>query len=145
MTKIGGSGSASGSGSISQRHGSADPDPNPHQNVMDPQHWFVRVKFSFGSGSFLIKNLLQGSKRRVKERLRPYVKDAWACDLIDKLLSLDPAKRYLYPVDPSCSTVTAISVAELELIFPDPISTIHFLPGPFPDPTLKLATCKWVN
>ena len=28
-----------GSGSISQRHGSADPDP--HQNVMDPQHWFL--------------------------------------------------------------------------------------------------------
>lgn len=35
----------------------------------------------------------KGSKRRVKERLRPYVKDAFACDLIDKLLSLDPAKR----------------------------------------------------
>jgi hypothetical protein len=30
-----------GSGSISQRHGSADPDP--HQNVMDPQHWFLLV------------------------------------------------------------------------------------------------------
>ena len=29
----------SGSGSISQRHGSADPDP--HQNVMDPEHWFL--------------------------------------------------------------------------------------------------------
>jgi hypothetical protein len=29
----------SGSGSIGQRHGSADPDP--HQNVMDPEHWFV--------------------------------------------------------------------------------------------------------
>ncbi len=35
MTKIAGS----GSGSISQRHGSEDPDP--HQNVMDPEHWFV--------------------------------------------------------------------------------------------------------
>jgi hypothetical protein len=33
MTKI------AGSGSISQRHGSEDPDP--HQNVMDPEHWFV--------------------------------------------------------------------------------------------------------
>merc|ERR1719384_1978396 len=32
-------------------------------------------------------------KRRVKERLKPYVKDQWACDLIDKLLSLDPSKR----------------------------------------------------
>ncbi len=94
---------------------------------------------SFGSGSSLIKNLLQGSKRRVKERLRPYVKDAWACDLIDKLLSLDPAKRYHHPVNPSCTTETAVSVAEPELIFPDPNLAIHFFPGPVPDPTLKLA------
>ena len=35
----------------------------------------------------------QGSKRRVKERLKPYVKDPYACDLIDKLLSLDPTTR----------------------------------------------------
>ena len=35
----------------------------------------------------------RGSKRRVKERLKPYVKDQFACDLIDKLLSLDPSKR----------------------------------------------------
>jgi len=35
----------------------------------------------------------KGPKRRVKERLKPYVKDAYACDLIDKLLSLDPGKR----------------------------------------------------
>jgi hypothetical protein len=34
MTKI------AGSGSISQRHGSADPDA--HQNVMDPEHCFIR-------------------------------------------------------------------------------------------------------
>ncbi len=34
MTKI------AGSGSNSQRHGSADPDA--HQNVMDPEHCFVR-------------------------------------------------------------------------------------------------------
>merc|ERR1719384_497379 len=33
------------------------------------------------------------SKRRVNERLKPYVKDQYACDLIDKLLSLDPSKR----------------------------------------------------
>ena len=33
------------------------------------------------------------AKRRVKERLKPYVKDAYACDLIDKLLWLDPSKR----------------------------------------------------
>jgi len=35
----------------------------------------------------------RGVKRRVKERLKPYVKDQYACDLIDKLLSLDPCKR----------------------------------------------------
>jgi hypothetical protein len=39
MTKIAGS----GSGSISQRHGSEEPDP--HQNVMDPEHWFVGLSF----------------------------------------------------------------------------------------------------
>ncbi len=49
MTKIAGSGSAAGSGSISQRHGSADPDPDPdpHQNVMDPQHWFLENHFLY--------------------------------------------------------------------------------------------------
>lgn len=31
---------------------------------------------------------------QVKERLKPYVKDAYACDLLDKLLLLDPVKRY---------------------------------------------------
>lgn len=30
---------------------------------------------------------------QVKERLRPYVKDDAACDLLDKLLILDPSKR----------------------------------------------------
>merc|ERR1719436_112948 len=35
----------------------------------------------------------RGVKRRVKERLKPYVKDAYACDMIDKLLTLDPSKR----------------------------------------------------
>jgi hypothetical protein len=39
MTKIAGS----GSGSISEKHGSEDPDP--HQNVMDPEHWFVGLTF----------------------------------------------------------------------------------------------------
>jgi len=29
----------------------------------------------------------------VKERLKHYVEDAYACDLIDKLLWLDPSKR----------------------------------------------------
>jgi hypothetical protein len=36
MTKI------AGSGSISQRYVSADPDPDPLQNVMDPEHCFIR-------------------------------------------------------------------------------------------------------
>ncbi len=31
--------------------------------------------------------------RRVKERLRPYVKDQYAVDLLDKLLTLNPARR----------------------------------------------------
>uniref|UniRef100_A0A1A9ZE34 Protein kinase domain-containing protein n=1 Tax=Glossina pallidipes TaxID=7398 RepID=A0A1A9ZE34_GLOPL len=35
----------------------------------------------------------KNQKRRVKERLRPYVKDAYGCDLLDKLLTLDPKKR----------------------------------------------------
>lgn len=30
---------------------------------------------------------------KVRERLKPYVKDAYACDLLDKLLILDPSKR----------------------------------------------------
>ncbi len=38
-------------------------------------------------------DLPKTSKRRVKERLKPYVKDAFACDLIDKCLLLDPSKR----------------------------------------------------
>lgn len=29
----------------------------------------------------------------MKERLKPYVKDPYACDLLDKLLVLDPQKR----------------------------------------------------
>ncbi|KAJ8981246.1 hypothetical protein NQ317_005761 [Molorchus minor] len=37
--------------------------------------------------------LPQKQKRKVKERLTPYVKDPYACDLLDKLLVLDPSKR----------------------------------------------------
>nr|AEE62859.1 unknown [Dendroctonus ponderosae] len=37
--------------------------------------------------------LPQEQKRKVKERLRPYMKDPWAVDLLDKLLTLDPSKR----------------------------------------------------
>ena len=38
-------------------------------------------------------DLPKGLKRRVKERLKPYVKDLHACDLLDKLLTLEPYKR----------------------------------------------------
>ena len=34
------------------------------------------------------------SKRKVITRLQPYVKNPMACDLIDKLLCLDPSKRF---------------------------------------------------
>ncbi|XP_019619250.1 PREDICTED: cyclin-dependent kinase 9-like isoform X1 [Branchiostoma belcheri] len=37
--------------------------------------------------------LPKGQKRKVKERLRAYVKDPYALDLIDRLLTLDPTKR----------------------------------------------------
>ncbi len=37
-----GVGSGVGSGSISQRYGSGYPDP--HQNVTDPQHWFLSTR-----------------------------------------------------------------------------------------------------
>ena len=37
--------------------------------------------------------LPQGQKRKVKERLKAYVKDQYALDLLDKLLSLDPSRR----------------------------------------------------
>ena len=32
-------------------------------------------------------------KRRVKERLKPYVKDQWAVDLLDRFLTLNPLAR----------------------------------------------------
>uniref|UniRef100_A0A6I8NIP6 Cyclin dependent kinase 9 n=1 Tax=Ornithorhynchus anatinus TaxID=9258 RepID=A0A6I8NIP6_ORNAN len=38
-------------------------------------------------------DLPRGQKRKVKERLKAYVKDPYALDLIDKLLVLDPAQR----------------------------------------------------
>ncbi|CAN0175161.1 cyclin-dependent kinase 9 isoform X2 [Petromyzon marinus] len=37
--------------------------------------------------------LPKGQKRKVKERLKAYVKDPYALDLIDRLLCLDPAHR----------------------------------------------------
>lgn len=37
--------------------------------------------------------LPKGQKRKVKDRLKPYVRDQYALDLLDKLLSLDPSQR----------------------------------------------------
>ncbi|KAF2347305.1 Protein kinase-like domain [Trinorchestia longiramus] len=37
--------------------------------------------------------LPRNHKRKVKERLKPYIRDPYACDLIDKMLTLDPSKR----------------------------------------------------
>ncbi|KAK7094528.1 cyclin-dependent kinase 9-like [Littorina saxatilis] len=37
--------------------------------------------------------LPKGLKRKVKERLRFYIKDAYALDLLDRLLALDPSRR----------------------------------------------------
>ncbi|CAB3376050.1 Hypothetical predicted protein [Cloeon dipterum] len=37
--------------------------------------------------------LPQNQKRRVKERLKPYLVDPYACDILDKLLMLDPKRR----------------------------------------------------
>ncbi|XP_034934348.1 cyclin-dependent kinase 9-like [Chelonus insularis] len=39
-------------------------------------------------------DLPMGEQRKVKERLKPYIKDSLACDLLDKLLLIDPSKRY---------------------------------------------------
>ncbi|CAB0037014.1 unnamed protein product [Trichogramma brassicae] len=38
--------------------------------------------------------LIKDQKRKVKDRLRPCVKDGYGCDLIDKLLVLNPAERF---------------------------------------------------
>ena len=38
-------------------------------------------------------DLPKGQKRKVKDRLKPYVRDQYALDLLDKLLTLDPKQR----------------------------------------------------
>lgn len=38
-------------------------------------------------------DLPMGHKRKVKDRLKAYVKDPHGCDLLDKLLQLDPRQR----------------------------------------------------
>lgn len=41
----------------------------------------------------ILIQILTQSYLQVKDRLKPYMKDAYACDLLDKLLVLDPSKR----------------------------------------------------
>ncbi|CAH0381877.1 unnamed protein product [Bemisia tabaci] len=43
---------------------------------------------------FQTMQLAKNQKRKVKDRLKPYVKDPFGCDLLDKLLILDPSKRF---------------------------------------------------
>lgn len=38
-------------------------------------------------------DLSKTQRRKVMERLKPYVKDLYGCDLLDKLLTLDPKRR----------------------------------------------------
>ena len=43
---------------------------------------------------FTKMELPKGQKRKVRERLKPYVRDQYALDLLDRLLSLDPRQRH---------------------------------------------------
>ncbi|XP_014483440.1 PREDICTED: cyclin-dependent kinase 9-like [Dinoponera quadriceps] len=55
-----------------------------------PEVWPGVENLSFFKAS---TDLPKGQKRKVKDRLKPYLKDRHACDLLDKLLTLDPDKR----------------------------------------------------
>ncbi|GFR65799.1 cyclin-dependent kinase 9 [Elysia marginata] len=63
---------------ISQLCGSIAPDIWPGVDKLD---LFTKIE------------LPKGQKRKVKERLHGYVKDQYALDLLDKLLTLDPSRR----------------------------------------------------
>ncbi|XDB55628.1 PREDICTED: cyclin-dependent kinase 9 [Capra hircus] len=63
---------------ISQLCGSITPEVWPN---VDKYELFEKVE------------LVKGQKRKVKDRLKAYVRDPYALDLIDKLLVLDPAQR----------------------------------------------------
>lgn len=63
---------------ISQLCGSISPDVWPD---VDKLELYTKLE------------LPKGQKRKVKERLKAYVKDQYALDLLDRLLCLDPGKR----------------------------------------------------
>jgi cyclin-dependent kinase 9 len=56
---------------------------------LTPDHWPGVEKLELYNRIEIPK----GQKRKVKERLKAYVKDAYALDLLDKLLIVDPSKR----------------------------------------------------
>jgi cyclin-dependent kinase 9 len=58
--------------------------------TIEPSVWPAVDKLEL----FTKLNLLQGQKRRVIERMQPYVKDQYALDLLDRLLVLDPKNRF---------------------------------------------------
>lgn len=63
---------------IAQLCGAITPDVWPGVDTLDLYHKLEVPK---------------NNKRRVRERLRPYVKDQYAVDLLDKLLTMCPSKR----------------------------------------------------
>lgn len=62
--------------------------PSFHASPL-PQVWPNVDKYEL----FEKVELVKGQKRKVKDRLKAYVRDPYALDLIDKLLVLDPAQR----------------------------------------------------
>lgn len=63
---------------ISQLCGSITPDVWPNVDKLD---LFTKLE------------LPQNQNRKIRERLRHYIEDSFAVDLVDKLLVLDPKKR----------------------------------------------------
>lgn len=67
-------------------------------NICGPQNSF-KIPFQVWPGVqdlelYSKMELPMGHKRKVKDRLKAYVRDPFGCDLLDKLLQLDPKARY---------------------------------------------------